>query len=72
MVVKERWFWKLVAIFMAILLVPLVGAWLIMSMPPVIMYVSVVALLVLFCVVRGWRDWSAKKAEDSDESAGEG
>lgn len=67
MLLRERWFWKLIIICMIILIVPMAVAWIIISMPPIMMYASIGFVLVLWCAVRGYRDWLSKKRGKSED-----
>jgi len=52
---------------MIILIVPMAVAWIIISMPPIVMYACIGFVLVLWCVVTGYRDWLSKKRGKSED-----
>jgi len=66
LILRRRWFWKLVAIYMVILIVPLAIAWIIISLPPLYMWVFLICIVVFWLLFRGYRDKVARKQEKEE------
>ncbi|RLB04415.1 MAG: hypothetical protein DRG83_04810 [Deltaproteobacteria bacterium] len=68
LVLKERWFWKLVVIYLILFVVPITVAWVIISMPPIIMWISFAVIIVAWLAFRGHRGKVAKDKILEEES----
>ncbi len=55
---------------MALLVVPLAIAWVLISMPPLFMWIFLVCLIVFWLVFRGYRDKVVRKQEKGENENG--
>ncbi len=60
----EKWFWMLVIGLTLALVLPLLIAWVIFSLPPFAMVVALVLLFFLWVAVRSYLSWSSSKRKD--------
>jgi len=63
-VLKQKWFWVLAFCLMAVLILPLLIAWIIVSLRPDLMIMAVIAIFVLWWIVRCYKGYSVKKEEN--------
>ena len=66
LLIKERWFWKLVVFFLILLIVPAILAWIIITAPPLIMWSSVLGLFIVWWLFRGYRDHIRKDRKNKN------
>lgn len=58
---KERWFWVLFGFFVAVLVLPFLVAYVLINLPPWIMVLALIVIILLWAVVRGYRDYVSKR-----------
>jgi len=66
-ILKERWFWMLFVVYLVLFTVPILVAWILISLPPVFIVVVLVALIVVWIVVRGYRGRASQGKEREAE-----
>lgn len=71
-ILKERWFWIIVAAAMVIVTVPFLLLILLLNLPPILSFVTFILILIAWGMVAGYRDWlrARRKEEEEDASTG--
>jgi len=68
-ILKERWFWVVFAVYLVLLTVPILVAFLLISLPPVFIVVVLIVLIVIWIIVRGYRKRACQGKEGEVERA---
>jgi len=56
-ILKERWFWLIVVSAMLIVTLPFLILILILNLPPILSFVTLILVLIAWGIVAGYRDW---------------
>jgi hypothetical protein len=56
-ILKERWFWIIVVAAMLIVTLPFLILILLLNLPPILSFVTLVLILIAWGIVAGYRDW---------------
>jgi membrane protein implicated in regulation of membrane protease activity len=65
---KQRWFWTLFLSLLAVVLGAFVIVFLILSFSPNLIILALVAVLIIWVVVRSYRNWAAHQSEEEHEA----
>jgi hypothetical protein len=63
-ILKERWFWLIVVSAMLIVTLPFLILILILNLPPILSFVTLILLLIAWGIVAGYRDWLRDKGKE--------
>jgi positive regulator of sigma E activity len=61
---KQKWFWMLFFKLLVILIGAFVVAFVIFTLSPTSLFLTVIAVLILWVVVRSYRKWVADRSEE--------
>lgn len=62
-ILTERWVWIIILSLIAILVVPLIVVWVILTLPPLLKAVATVVIIVSYGIAAGYKDWVTSKRE---------
>lgn len=67
-VTKEKWFWFIVFLVVLIVTVPFIVIYIILLLPPIWgPGLATVALLIVWAVASGYKDWVVAKRKEEEE-----
>ena len=66
----SRWLWIIVISVVLIISVPLLVIWAILNLPPYLRLFATIALVILWGIASGYKDWVASKRKETEESEG--
>ena len=65
--VSDKWLWITIISAVSIVAIPLIVVWAILSISPELRIVATVAIVVLWGVVSGYKDWVISKRQESEK-----
>lgn len=65
-VLKQKWFWKLFVILLAMIIVPFLLVWIVLSLPPVYLVWTLIVALAVWAVLKGYQDRAERKREEGE------
>jgi len=66
-VLKQKWFWKLFVILLAMVIVPFLLVWIVLSLPPVYLVWALIVALAVWAVLKGYQDRAERKREEGED-----
>lgn len=64
---SNKWVWITIISVFLVLLVPLAVIWLILQAPPELRLAGTIAIIVIWSVVSGYKDWVISKRREAGE-----
>jgi len=65
--VSDKWLWITIISAVSIVAIPLIVVWAILSISPELRIVATVAIIILWGVVSGYKDWVISKRQESEK-----
>jgi len=65
--VFDKWIWITVFSAVLVVVVPLIVVWFVISLPSELKIVATIAIIVLWGVVSGYKDWVVSKRGESEK-----
>jgi hypothetical protein len=66
-IIKQKWYWIIVLGVSLILLVPLLVAWVLLNLPPLLSLIMTIGIVIAWGVVGGYRDWIKNERKEYGE-----
>jgi predicted lysophospholipase L1 biosynthesis ABC-type transport system permease subunit len=64
---KQKWFWMLFILLTAMLIVPFVLIWVIISLSPSLFVVVLVVAATAWVILRAYKNWVANKSKEGEK-----
>ncbi|MEM2144014.1 MAG: hypothetical protein QW279_01530 [Candidatus Jordarchaeaceae archaeon] len=68
-VVFNKWFWTIALSVFLIIFLPLAIIWFILNLPPILRIFATIAIVILWGVVSGYKDWLIAKRKEEEKTA---
>ena len=69
-ILSEKWLWIIILCVIAIIAIPLVVIWIILTLPPILKVVATILIIIGWGVAAGYRDWVLSKRREKEERTG--
>jgi hypothetical protein len=66
-ILKEEWYWVIVVAIILVLVLPLAIIWLILNLPPLARMMATIAIIVVWGIVAGYKDWLTSKRREEEK-----
>jgi len=63
-ILSEKWFWILIMVLLAILVLPFVIVWIILLLPPPFNAVATVLIILGWGIAAGYKEWIMSKEKE--------
>lgn len=64
---SDKWIWITIISVFLVLVVPLAVIWIILQAPPELRVIGTIAIIVIWSVVSGYKDWVISKRREAEE-----
>jgi len=68
-VIHDKWFWFTILSVITIVVLPLIIVFFLIQLPDEVKLVSMIALIVLWGVVSGYKDWVIARRKETEQRA---